>query len=163
MIVTIAHDSTGDNCGAAGVRHMPGGQSQVISILAYMPWQEDISLEDLRRQVEAFAAERAWEPFHSPRNLLLALVSEVGELAELVRWQGDAEPAIPTTSQQDWADEIADVLILLLRLADRSGVDLPAAFSRKLALAAQRYPVDGFKGSPRKYNHHGGPAPPQQG
>jgi len=52
----------------------------------------------------------------------------------------------------DWADELADVLTLLIRLADRSGVDLTAAFARKLAKARVKYPVDAFKGSNRKYN-----------
>ena len=108
--------------------------------------------EDLRREVAQFAEERDWNQFHSPRNLLLALIGEVGEVAEIVRWQGDHDPAIPAGKEDDWADELADVLTLLIRLADRSGVDLTAAFARKLAKARAKYPVDGFKGSNRKYN-----------
>src|SRR3954467_7953027 len=92
----------------------------------------DRSLEDIRREVATFADERDWEQFHSPRNLLLALVGEVGEAAEILRWQGDASPAVPADKAEDWADELADVLTLLVRLADRSGVDLTAAFARKL-------------------------------
>lgn len=109
-------------------------------------------LEDIRAEAAAFAAERDWEQFHSPRNLLLAVVSEVGELAEVVRWAGDREPAIPADARQAWEDEIADVFILLVRLADRSGVDLSAAFARKLQKAREKYPVDRFKGSNRKYD-----------
>lgn len=112
----------------------------------------DTNIESLRQEAEAFAHERDWEQFHSVRNVLLALVSEVGELAEVVRWQGDAQPTIADERRQDWEDEIADVFILLVRLADRSGVDLPQAFKRKLALAALKYPVDQFKGSSRKYD-----------
>lgn len=108
--------------------------------------------EDLRKEVAQFAEERDWNQFHSPRNLLLALVGEVGEAAEIVRWQGDNDPAIPPGKEDDWADELADVLTLLIRLADRSGVDLTAAFARKLAKARVKYPVDAFKGSNRKYN-----------
>ena len=115
-----------------------------------MPFTERC-LEDIRREVAAFATERDWEQFHSPRNLLLALVGEVGEAAEILRWQGDASPAIPAGKEEDWADELADVLTLLVRLADRSGVDLTAAFARKLEKARGRYPVAEFRGSNRKY------------
>lgn len=107
-------------------------------------------LDDIRGECAAFAAERDWDQFHSPRNLLLAVVSEVGELAEVVRWAGDREPAIPAESRQDWEDELADVFILLVRLADRSGVDLTTAFARKLQKAREKYPVDAFRGSSRK-------------
>ena len=116
-----------------------------------MPFS-DRNLEDIRREVAEFARERDWDQFHSPRNLLLALVGEVGEVAEIVRWQGDAGPGIPADKRDDWADELADVFTLLVRLADRSGVDLTAAFARKLEKARRKYPVDGFKGSNRKYD-----------
>jgi dCTP diphosphatase len=116
-----------------------------------MPFS-DRSLEDIRREVAQFADERDWAQFHSTRNLLLALVGEVGEVAEIVRWQGDTDPAVPADKREDWADELADVLTLLVRLADRSGVDLTAAFARKLDKAREKYPVDRFKGSNRKYD-----------
>jgi len=115
----------------------------------------DRSLESIRQDVARFAADRDWDQFHSVRNLLLAVVSEIGEVAELVRWVGDTEPAVPAERQGDWEDEIADVFILLVRLADRSGVDLTQAFARKLAKAGAKYPVDKFKGSARKYNETG--------
>lgn len=107
-------------------------------------------LEDLRRELADFARERDWQQFHTPRNLLLALVSEVGELADLVRWRGDREPAIPDDLRRAWEDELADTLILLVRLADCSGVDLTAACARKLAEVGRRYPVEAFRGSDRK-------------
>lgn len=112
----------------------------------------DRSIEDIRREVAEFATERDWDQFHSPRNLLLALVGEVGEAAEILRWQGDNDPAVPAAKREDWADELADVFTLLVRLADRSGVDLSAAFASKLAKARAKYPVDAFKGSNRKYD-----------
>jgi dCTP diphosphatase len=117
----------------------------------------DRSLEDIRREVAQFAHERDWEQFHSPRNLLLALVGEVGEVAEILRWQGDQDPAIPEAKREDWADELADVLTLLVRLADQSGVDLTAAFASKLEKARARYPIEGFRGSNRKYDEPPGP------
>jgi dCTP diphosphatase len=112
----------------------------------------DRSLEAIRREIAQFADERDWAQYHSPRNLLFALMSEVGEAAEVVRWMGDADPSIPADKREEWADELADVLILLVRLADRSGVDLVKAFVRKLAKARAKYPVAAFKGSSRKYN-----------
>ncbi|MHC5067553.1 MAG: MazG-like family protein [Planctomycetota bacterium] len=110
------------------------------------------SLEDLRQRVAAFADARDWQRFHSPRNLLLALISEVGEAAEILRWQGDSEPSIPADKRAAWDAEIADILILLIRLADRSGVDLETAFLSKLAEADRKYPADEFRGCARKYN-----------
>ncbi len=109
-------------------------------------------LESIRAEIQAFADERDWERFHSPRNLLLAVLSELGEAADIVRWQGDAGPAVPPDKQQDWADELADVFTLLVRLADRSGVDLTAAFATKLDQARLKYPADRFRGSNRKYS-----------
>ena len=109
-------------------------------------------LESIRAEAQAFADERDWGQFHSPRNLLLAVLSELGEAADIVRWQGDADPAIPAGKQQAWDEEIADAFILLVRLADRSGVDLSAAFAAKLDKARLKYPVDRFHGSNRKYS-----------
>jgi dCTP diphosphatase len=117
----------------------------------------DRSLESIRREVAEFATERDWEQYHSPRNLLLALVSEVGEAAEILRWAGDADQTIPADKRDAWADELADVFILLVRLADRSGVDLATAFQAKLAKARAKYPIEAFKGSNRKYDER--PAP----
>ena len=109
-------------------------------------------LESIRQDVAAFARDRDWDQFHSTRNLLLAVISEIGEAAEIVRWSGDREPAVPPDKQQAWADELADVFILLVRLADRSGVDLSTAFADKLRRAGEKYPVETFKGSSRKYD-----------
>ncbi len=109
-------------------------------------------LESIRAEIQQFADEREWEQFHTPRNLLLAVLSELGEAADLIRWAGDKDPTIDPAIKADWDDEIADVFTLLIRLADRSGVDLTAAFAKKLAKARLKYPVDGFKGSNRKYD-----------
>lgn len=116
-------------------------------------------LESIRAEVQQFADERDWQQFHSPRNLLLAVLSELGEAAEIVRWQGDADPLIPADKRQAWDEEIADVFTLLIRLADRSGVDLSAAFAAKLDKARGKYPIAEFKGSNRKYNEPKGPEP----
>lgn len=112
----------------------------------------NLDLEQIRQRVSQFAKDRDWEQYHSPRNLLLAVISEIGEVAEIVRWLGDSDPAIPEDKQEDWEDELADVLILLIRLADRSGVDLSKAFEHKFAKVEEKYPVEKFYGSNKKYN-----------
>jgi NTP pyrophosphatase (non-canonical NTP hydrolase) len=109
-------------------------------------------LEELRAHIQRFADEREWQRFHTPRNLLLAVMSEVGEAAEILRWQGEGPDPVPADQRQAWAEELADIFILLVRLADRSGVDLGTAVPAKLARAAEKYPVERFKGSNRKYD-----------
>jgi dCTP diphosphatase len=108
-------------------------------------------LESIRVEVQQFADERDWEQFHSPRNLLLAVLSELGEAADIVRWQGDANSSIPADKRQAWDEEIADVFTLLVRLADRSGVNLSEAFAAKMDKSRAKYPIADFKSSNRKY------------
>ena len=124
-------------------------------------------MEGLRARVARFAAERDWDQFHSPRNLLLALTGEVGELCELFQWRGDAGDAGDprhSAQPQHWTpedrerlgEELSDVLLYLLRLADRCDVDLSAAALRKLALNAAKYPVSLVRGRSEKYDEYRG-------
>lgn len=90
-----------------------------------------------------FADERDWHPHHTPRNLVLALVGEVGELAEIFQWLPDEQAARagqdPSTAQAV-QDELADVLLYLVRLADVLGVDLNEAVAQKMLKNAVKYP-----------------------
>lgn len=91
----------------------------------------------------AFAAERDWEPFHTPRNLMLALTGEVGELAELFQWKTDAEAAAmadDAAAFERLQEELADVMMYLVRLADVCQVDLDRALRDKLGKNARKYP-----------------------
>jgi NTP pyrophosphatase (non-canonical NTP hydrolase) len=111
------------------------------------------NLDDLTLRLRAFAAERDWEPFHSPKNLASALIVEAGELLEHFQWLSDAESAQLTPERRERvAMEMADVLLYLVRLADRVGVDLLAAAGRKLAINAEKYPVSLARGTHRKYD-----------
>ncbi|KAF6255769.1 dCTP pyrophosphatase 1 [Scenedesmus sp. NREL 46B-D3] len=95
-----------------------------------------VTLEALRGSLSLFAQERQWEKFHTPRNLVLALVGEVGELAEIFQWRGEVPAGLPSFSQAEVAhvgQELSDVLLYLLRLADVCGVDLGSAALHKLA------------------------------
>jgi len=110
---------------------------------------------DARRRLHAeFAAERDWGQFHQPRNLLLALVGEVGELAELFQWKPDEEPgpqAWPPRERAALQEELSDVLIYLVALAARCHVDLPQAVLSKMDLNRRRYPAHLSRGSALKY------------
>src|SRR6266566_9901349 len=103
-----------------------------------------MSIADLQHQRAAFAAERDWEPFHTPKNLVMALVGEAGELTELFQWL-TADESARVMDDADSAgrvrDELADVLAYLLRLADVLGVDLEAALAAKMIKNAAKYPA----------------------
>ena len=115
-----------------------------------------LTLEELTRIQREFAQQRGWEKFHSPRNLILALVGEVGELSECFQWLGDdgAKPGLPGLSEEKRAhigDELSDVLCYLVRVADVCQVDLSAAVLSKIGKNAEKYPADKAYGSCAKY------------
>ena len=115
------------------------------------------TVKGLQQLVRAFAEARDWGQFHTPRNLVLALAGEVGELAALLQWTPDDE--IETWLKDDsnrlaLEAEMADVFAYLLRLADVAGVDLAAALSAKTQLNETRYPQDRAKGSAEKYTKY---------
>jgi dCTP diphosphatase len=110
------------------------------------------SLADLTAQVRAFANARDWQQFHSPKNLAAAMTVEAGEVLEHFQWLTEAESESLTAEKRREVElELADVLIYLVRLADRLDVDLIAAAARKIAINAEKYPVDQAKGSNKKY------------
>jgi NTP pyrophosphatase (non-canonical NTP hydrolase) len=120
----------------------------------------DGPLDDLRDLLRAFAAERDWGQFHTPKNLAMALAGEVGELLAELQWltpeQAQAVMTDPAAAARLRA-ELGDVTIYLVRLADVLGVDLIQAASDKLADSARRYPADEVRGSAAKAAHP--PAP----
>lgn len=109
-------------------------------------------LQELRDALRAFAAARDWDQFHSPKNLAVAVSVEAGELLEHFQWATEAESVpLPPDSAEKIGEEMADVLLYLVRLADKLDVDLLSAARRKMALNAEKYPVGKAKGSSRKY------------
>jgi dCTP diphosphatase len=110
-------------------------------------------LEGLRKQLRDFAAARDWDQFHSPKNLAMALSVEAGELLELFQWLTEAQSrALDPKAQAAVSEEIADVLLYLIRLGDQLGIDPLAAAHRKLVVNEQRYPVEKARGNSKKYN-----------
>ena len=114
-----------------------------------------VDVTALSSQLQAFADDRHWGQFHSPKNLVMALTGEVGELNEIFQWIGE-DASRGAGQHPDTAEavrhELADVMMYLVRLANVLQVDLNQAVTEKLALNAARYPVDRALGSSRKYD-----------
>jgi dCTP diphosphatase len=109
------------------------------------------SLEDLKERLRAFARERDWEQFHSPKNLAMALIVEAAELLEHFQWLTETQSrALDPEKREQVAQELADVFLYLVRLADRLDIDLLDAAQRKIAINAQKYPADKVRGSAKK-------------
>ena len=118
------------------------------------------NLEDIRELHAEFSDERDWNKFHTPRNLLLAMVGEVGEVAELFQWRGEVADGLPDWTAEDRTaleEELSDVLIYLVRLADKCRIDLPSAVLRKIEINRQKYPADQVMGSSKKYTEYKSP------
>ena len=113
-----------------------------------------MDLAGLTQALLRFRDERNWAQFHSLRNLIVSLNLEAAELLELTQWKSDDEMARLTDDarlRESLRDECADVLLYLLLIADRAGIDLEDAARRKLEKNAAKYPVDKSYGSGRKY------------
>jgi dCTP diphosphatase len=109
-------------------------------------------LESLRDQLRKFAAERDWDQFHSPKNLAMALSAEAGELLENFQWLTEEQSLRMSPEALAAAgDEAADVLLYLIRLCDKLGIDPVAAAQRKIAANAVKYPADKARGNAKKY------------
>ena len=110
------------------------------------------SLQDLRDQLRKFAADRDWDQFHSPKNLAIALSVEASELLEHFQWiTADQSQSLSVEEIADVRKEMADVLLYLIRLADKIDVDLLEAAGDKLSENARKYPVEKARGSSKKY------------
>jgi dCTP diphosphatase len=109
-------------------------------------------LAALRDRLRRFAAERDWEQFHSPKNLAIALNVEAGELLEHFQWlTDDGSRSLPAQELAGIGEELADVLLYLIRLADQLGIGLLAAAEAKIDANARKYPADKARGNSRKY------------
>jgi NTP pyrophosphatase (non-canonical NTP hydrolase) len=109
-------------------------------------------VENLREQLRHFAAERDWAQFHSPKNLAIALSVEAAELLETFQWLTEEQSRHLSPEALAAADEeVADVLLYLIRLSDQLGIDPIAAANRKLLKNAEKYPADKARGTSRKY------------
>ncbi|PKO73567.1 MAG: nucleotide pyrophosphohydrolase [Betaproteobacteria bacterium HGW-Betaproteobacteria-17] len=109
------------------------------------------SLDTLRLRIREFAQARAWERYHTPKNLVMALSVEAAELLEPFQWLTPEQSLVLNAEQHEAVrQEIADVLIYLTRLADLLDIDLLEAAADKLALNARKYPVEQAHGNALK-------------
>jgi len=109
-------------------------------------------LTSLRDALRQFAAERDWDQFHSPRNLAASICIESAELLERFQWSDPSSDELTDEERAAIRLELADVLLYLVRLADKLGIDPIAAAHEKIAINALKYPVDKSRGSSRKYD-----------
>jgi NTP pyrophosphatase (non-canonical NTP hydrolase) len=106
-------------------------------------------LDALRRELRAFVVQRNWQPFHDPKNLAMALASEVGELVAEYRWIANSHAdrhSRLASNRRRIAAEAADVGILLVLFCDRVGIDLVGSIKQKLVVNRRNYPVRGSRG-----------------
>lgn len=109
-------------------------------------------IPSLQAALRDFARERDWEQFHSPKNLAAALSVEAAELLEHFQWLTEEQSrTLPSEKRAQAAEELADVLLYALQLADKLGVDPLDAAWKKLAINEQKYPVDRARGRSTKY------------
>jgi len=109
-------------------------------------------LDDLRDALRRFARERDWDQFHSPKNLASALVVEAAELLECFQWLTEEQSrALSDDDKRKVTEELADVFLYLIRLADKLDVDLLEGARDKIARNAEKYPVEKARGNAKKY------------
>lgn len=109
-----------------------------------------MDIKKLQNKLAEFAEDRDWDQFHSPKNLVMALTSEVGELNELFQWLNEEQSK--NVDNDELRQEIADIFIYLLRLADKLEIDIEEAVKEKIEINAKKYPIDLAKGNAIKYN-----------
>lgn len=112
-------------------------------------------LEKIRLRISQFAAERDWDQFHSPKNLSMALAAESGELLEQFQWLTEEQSKkLSSEKLLNIEEELADIQIYLIRLADKLNINLIDAVHEKIEVNERKYPADKVKGSAKKYDEY---------
>lgn len=113
------------------------------------------SLDALKQKIQAFVDERDWAQFHTPKNLSMAMMVEAAELLEHFQWDTPAESqTLSSEKREQVSHELADTLVYLLRIAQVLDIDIIDAANKKIALNAEKYPVDKARGSRAKYTKY---------
>lgn len=116
-----------------------------------------MDIEEIKKRLADFATQRDWQQFHSPKNLTMALSVEAAELLELFQWLSEEQSCrLNDADRQRACEELADIQIYLIRLADRLGIDLEQAVQDKLRINEEKYPVELARGNATKYNRRDG-------
>ncbi|CAD8142477.1 unnamed protein product [Paramecium pentaurelia] len=115
-----------------------------------------LEFEDLRKLINDWCHQRDWEQYHTPKNIVMALIGEVGELSEIFI-DGEFQPGLPELNQHQkhhTGEEIADILHNLIRLCDRCNIDIVTAIQMKIQKNSIKYPINKVKGSSLKYDEY---------
>lgn len=108
--------------------------------------------EDLRSRLRAFVDERDWDAFHTPKDLAMSVAIEAGELMEVLQWRDVKAVDLTADDRRRIGEELADVVLYSMLLADKAGIDLLDAVGRKLAENARKYPAEKARGRADKYD-----------
>lgn len=108
--------------------------------------------EAVRNDLRAFVAERDWDAFHAPKDLALSVAIEAGELLEIFQWRDLHAADLTPEDRRRLAEEVADVVMYCMLLADKAGFDLPEAVAQKLQRNREKYPVEKARGRADKYD-----------
>lgn len=112
-------------------------------------------LEQIKLQLRQFASDRDWDQFHSPKNLSMALIAEAAELVEHFQWLTEEQSkSLKPVHLEQVQEELADIQIYLIRIADKLNVDLIKAVAEKIDANAKKYPADKVRGSSKKYTEY---------
>lgn len=112
-------------------------------------------LTELKLKLHQFADERDWDQFHSPKNLSMALIAEAAELIEHFQWLTEEESSqLSEDKLEEVRQELADIQIYLIRIADKLGVDLLEAVEQKIKINEKKYPAEKVKGKHKKYTEY---------
>tara|TARA_Y100000590_G_C14988639_1_gene739209 strand:+ start:38 stop:382 length:345 start_codon:yes stop_codon:yes gene_type:complete len=112
-----------------------------------------MNLDEIKNKIRKFADDRNWEQYHTPKNLSMALSAEAGELLEIFQWLNDDESKkLSEKDLQSTKEELADIMIYLIRIADRLNIDLEDAIEKKLKINSEKYPIELSKNNAIKYN-----------
>ena len=115
----------------------------------------DQGLDERIVRIRQFVDERDWEQFHSPKNLAMAMIVEAAELVEIFQWMTEEQSlSLDSKNHQRAKEEIADVMVYLLRLADRLDIDVLEAIDSKLAMNQEKYPAHLVRGDSKKYSEY---------
>jgi len=156
-LMNVRGGQTSGNAASAAPSTLSGAQNSSSALLSQPPFSPSITLEQIRAVQHKFIDDRDWHRYHTPRNLLLAMVGEVGELSELFQWRGEVGVGLPGWSDDDkrhLRHELADVFLYLVRLSEQCAVDLPNAVLEKIALNEQKYPAELVRGQSKKYSEY---------
>jgi len=116
-----------------------------------------MNIKELQDKLQRFTDERDWDQFHTPKNLVMALSGEVGELTEIFQWLTEEQSkaiVADVEKMKQVEEEIADIQVYVLRLAHKLGVDIERAVEKKMRKNAEKYPVHLAKGNAKKYTEY---------